>query len=230
MWTANPGDQMRPKKITVSDFWIDETEVTRISYKEFLDATGYRPPFVEEEWADDGWNWKNGNFPPDTGNHPVVLVNWYDAEAYCSWRGKRLPTEAEWQLAALGDLSTGNAYPWGKKYREDALNHGQMAAPNYDDSDGYTTTSPVGSFPNGNSPFGLADAFGNVWEFTADYRRSSWDLYTKKEHDAQAGGPGLYVAVRGGSYFFDLRPNPGGERNEFLSEIRRKTSGFRCAK
>ena len=72
--------------------------------------------------------------------------------------------------------------------------------------------------------------FGNVWEFTSDFRRSSWDFYDTTEIGPEAKGPGLYVAVRGGAYFFDLRPNPGGERNEFLSEIRRKTSGFRCAK
>jgi formylglycine-generating enzyme required for sulfatase activity len=124
----------------------------------------------------------------------------------------------------------GYSYPWGVNYKDNALNHGQMQAPNYDDSDGYLRSAPVGSFPSGNSPYGLSDMFGNVWEFTSDYRRSSWDFYTGEQKDVTATGPGLYVAVRGGAYFFDLRPNPGGERNEFLTEIRRKTSGFRCAK
>ena len=74
--------------------------------------------------------------------------------------------------------------------------------------------------------------FGNAWEFTKDARRASWSFYTnvKSATDTYAAGPSLYVAVRGGSYFFDMRPNPGGERNEFLTEIRRKTSGFRCAR
>ena len=229
LWTANPGNQMRPKKVRVAAFSMDQYEVTRKNYKEFIDATGYRPPFVEEEWADDGWNWADSQIPEGTEDHPVVLVSWYDAEAYCLWKGKRLPTEAEWQLAALGDIRLGYDYPWGKTYQEDALNHGQMAAPNFDDSDGYLTTSPVGAFPSGNSPYGLSDMFGNVWEFTSDFRRSSWDFYSTTDLGPEAKGPGLYVAVRGGAYFFDLRPNPGGERNEFLSEIRRKTSGFRCA-
>ena len=230
LWTANPGNQMRPKKVRVLPFSMDKFEVTRSAYKIFIDTTGYRPPFVEENWADDGWNWKDSQIPTGTEDHPVVLVSWYDAEAYCLWQGKRLPTEAEWQLAALGDLSLNYDYPWGKTYQEDALNHGQMAAPNFDDSDGYLTTSPVGAFPKGDSPYGLSDMFGNVWEFTSDFRRSSWDFYTSTAIGPEAKGPGLYVAVRGGAYFFDLRPNPGGERNEFLSEIRRKTSGFRCAK
>ena len=233
-WTANPGNQMKGKKVQVSSFWMAITEVTRKAYKEFLDETKYRPPFIAEKWAEDGWNWNGTEYPEGTGDHPVILVSWYDAVEYCDWRGKRLPTEAEWQLAALGDASEGRHYPWGTDYNHDVHNHGQIAAPNFDDSDGFLTTSPVGQFPAGNSPYGLQDVFGNAWEFTADARRSSWQYYTnatgQPPKDTTAPGPSLYIAVRGGSYFFDLRPHPAGERNEFLTEIRRKTSGFRCAK
>jgi sulfatase modifying factor 1 len=233
-WTANPSNQMKPKKVRVSSFLIDRTEVTRNAYKEFLDATGYRPPFVSEEWAKDGWNWSGTDYPEGTGDHPVVLVSWYDAQEYCAWREKRLPTEAEWQLAALGSLENKYAFPWGKKYLHDVHNHGQIESPNFDDSDGYLTTSPVGAFPKGNTPLGVQDIFGNAWEFTADARRATWKFYENVTgddlRDSYAPTPTLYVAVRGGSYFFDLRPFPGGERNEFLTEVRRKTAGFRCAK
>ena len=233
-WTANPSNQMKSKRVTVSTFWIDLTEVTRIQYKEFLEATGYRPPFIAEEWAEDGWNWDGSSFPQGTGEHPVVMVSWYDAQEYCAWRGKRLPTEAEWQLAALGDVRLGYDFPWGKEYNHDALNHGKIESPNFDDSDGYLHTSPVGAFPTGRSIYGLDDVFGNAWEFTADARRATWKFYDNAEGDTpsntMAPGPSLYVGVRGGAYFFDLRPNPGGERNEFLTEVRRKTAGFRCAK
>ena len=233
-WTAEPSFQMKPKKVKVSSFWIDLTEVTRIEYKLFLDETGYRPPFISEDWANEDWNWTGTDYPEGTGEHPVIMVNWYDAVEYCKWRKKRLPTEAEWQLATFGDLNQGRNYPWGKDYDHDAHNRGQIAAPNFDDSDGYLRTSPVGSFPSGQSPFGLQDTFGNAWEFTADARRSSWTYYQNTSGspptDTTAPTPSLYVAVRGGSYFFDLRPNPGGERNEFLTEVRRKTSGFRCAR
>ncbi len=233
-WTANPSNQMKSKRVTVSSFWIDLTEVTRQAYKDFLDSTGYRPPFIAEEWAEDGWNWKGTDFPKGTGDHPVVMVSWYDAQEYCAWMGKRLPTEAEWQLAALGDVRLGNNFPWGKEYNHDALNHGQIESPNFDDSDGYLHTSPVGAFSAGRSVYGLEDTFGNAWEFTADARRATWKFYDNAEGDSPkdtiAPGPSLYVGVRGGAYFFDLRPNPGGERNEFLTEVRRKTAGFRCAK
>ncbi len=243
LWETGAGGQrLQPIEVSVSSFWIDLTEVTRAQYKEFLDATGYRPPFVAEEWAEaDPWNWSGTDYPEGTGDHPVVLVSWYDATEFCAWAGKRLPTESEWQLAALGPASGGRIFPWGDTYEDSRLNHGKMDAPNYDDSDGYEFTSPVGAFPTGRSPYGLYDAFGNAWEFTSDWRRDDWSMYVDaagealtsaatKGDDITAPGPGLYAAVRGGAYFFDLRPNPGGERNEFLPEIRRKTSGFRCAR
>ena len=235
---GNGGQRLQPVPVSVSSFWIDLTEVTRQQYQAFLVETGYRPPFVAEDWAnEDGWNWSGTDYPSGTGDHPVVLTSWYDAVEYCTWAGKRLPTESEWQLAALGD--DGRSFPWGNDYSGDLLNHGKMDAPNFDDSDGFEYTSPVDAFPAGRSPYGLYDAFGNAWEFTADHRRDDWSMYTDSAGravtrqggaDITAPGPGLYVAVRGGAYFFDLRPNPGGERNEFLPEVRRKTSGFRCAR
>ena len=225
-----------PRKVWVSGFEIDRTEVTRAAYRRFVEATGYRTPYIDEDWAnEDGWNWSGTTPPKGTDDHPVVLTNWYDARAYCTWAGKRLPDEAEWQLAALGPMDEGRTYPWGTTYDGANLNHGRAEEPNYDDSDGYKTTSPVGAFPGGRSPYGLEDAFGNAWEFAADSRVDSWDLYQGQEKDdgwtdLRAPGPSLYVAVRGGSYFFDMERMPEGERNEFVSELRRKSSGFRCAK
>ena len=227
--------QLAPIPVWVEPFWMDITEVTRSAYREFLVATHYRPPHVNEPWADEGWNWNGVDFPTGTGDHPVVLTNWGDAREYCRWRGKRLPTEAEWQLAALGAGAEARRYPWGSAYSGDKLNHGRSGEPNFDDSDGFLLTAPVGSFPEGRSPYGLMDAFGNAWEFTSDLRVDSWDLIQREErdgvfHEVRSLGPGLYAAVRGGSYFFDLEPYPEGERNHFLVELRRKTSGFRCAR
>lgn len=236
-WVST-GQRLTPRAVWVKPFQIDRTEVTRSAYKRFLDATGYRPPHVEEDWAQEGYNWSGNDFPKGTGEHPVILVSWYDATEYCAWAGKRLPTESEWQLAALGEQSAQRSFPWGKDYDALALNHGKMDEPNFDDSDGYLTTSPVGSFPEGASPYGLMDAFGNAWEFTSDARVDAWELVETTEKRREEGegwtdvhtpGPSLYVAVRGGSYFFDAEAHPAGEQNQFLPELRRKTSGFRCA-
>lgn len=235
LFTSHGGQQLKTRVVRVKPFWIDRTEVTRIAYQTFLVATGYRPPHVAETWADDGWNWTGTDYPDGTGEHPVVLASFYDAQAYCGWAGKRLPTEPEWQMAALGSAGDNRIFPWGDTYDGAKFNHGKMMEPNFDDSDGYLTTSPVGAYPAGRSPFGLEDAFGNAWEFTSDYRVDGWELMDFRDggqglEDVRSPGPGLYVAVRGGAYFFDLRPNPAGERNHFLPELRRKTSGFRCAK
>ncbi len=217
-WELVDGQQMALTAVAVETFEIDRTEVTRGDYGKFLEDSGYRPPHVDEEWADD-WNWE-GVGDEDL---PVVLVNWYDARAYCTWAGKRLPTEAEWQLAALGPDRAGHAWPWGDSYDGSKLNHGKFETPNVDDSDGHLWLSPVGSYPEGRSMFGLDDTFGNAWELTSDWRVEDAAL-------RGTAGPGLYVAVRGGSYYFDLARNPGSERHRFLAELRRKTSGFRCAR
>ena len=233
-WISRAGAGLGPRFVRVSAFEIDRTEVTRADYSSFLQQTGYRLPHVGEAWAEDGWNWISTVPATGTEQHPVVLLSWYDAEAYCGWAGKRLPTEAEWQLAALGPAKEARVFPWGQSYDGSRLNHGRMAPPNFDDQDGYARTSPVGSYPSGRGPYGLHDAFGNAWEYTADLRVDSWDgvrfAHRGLSLDPRAPGPGLRVAVRGGSYYFDLEPNPAGEWAAFSPEVRRKSAGVRCAR
>ncbi len=218
----------------VSAFWIDTTEVTRAAYGAFLAATGYRPPHVEEAWAEAEWNWDGPTPPAGTEDHPVVLTNWYDAREYCAWRGARLPTEAEWRLAAHGPFDTETAYPWGDAYEEGRMNRGQLQEPFYDDADGFRTTSPVGSFPGGRSRYGADDLFGNAWEWVADVRVRSWDEVrfadAATRRDPRTPRLGLYAGALGFAYFADPRPNLAMSHNSFPVELRRKTSGFRCAK
>ena len=231
-----PASQRLPaREVWVDSFQIDRTEVTRSAYADFLADTGHPAPFVDEDWAGEGWNWEEGRIPEGTGDHPVVLVNWYDARAFCRWAEKRLPTEAEWQLAALGPAAGETLYPWGNEWRGEVYNHGQLGDPFFDDSDGYLRTSPVGSFPEGASRNGVQDLFGNAWEWTNDVRVDSWEEMRGERKEGRLANPhtgvlGIYAAVRGSSFYHDLRPNPAGERHGFLLEIRRKTSGFRCAR
>ncbi len=235
-WYSRAGLGLDKRKAAVAPFLIDQTEVTQAAYAGFVEEGGYRPPHVSESWAEADWNWQGTRGREDRADHPVTLVSFYDAQAYCSWRGKRLPTEAEWQLAALGPADAKRTYPWGGRYHGDRLNHGQLDAPHTDHGDGYVWTAPVGQFKEGRSAYGLDDMFGNAWEYTADLRIDDWAGARHEGFDssgamvnATAPGPGLRVAVRGGSFYFDFAPNPGGEWAAFVPESRRKSAGFRCA-
>jgi formylglycine-generating enzyme required for sulfatase activity len=151
--TIGGGDTKFPlKRVAVSDFSIGETEVTNEEYAAFVNAAGYKPPA----------HWKEGKFAPGTGREPVTGVNWKDAVAYCEWLSKelgatvRLPSEAEWILAARGN--TDNQYPWGAEWINDAVASAETNG----------KILPVRSFPAGRSPSGAYEMVGNVWEWTSD--------------------------------------------------------------
>jgi formylglycine-generating enzyme required for sulfatase activity len=161
-------------------------EVTNDQFAEFVAATGHVTHPESRGWGfvwTRGWlrikgaDWRHPR-GPDTdiagrGDHPVVQVSVEDAAAYCGFRGMRLPTDAEWELAARG--IDGRRYPWGEtdpsqtgSRGERRANFGTVACCRPDDSDGWSTTAPVGQFPEGLSPYGLYDMAGNVWEWTSD--------------------------------------------------------------
>lgn len=131
--------------VELSEFYITRVPVTNAQYKVFVDATGHRLPK----------HWQGGAIPPGQEAHPVVWVSWEDAQAFCAWAGVRLPSEEQWEKAARG--TDGRTYPWGE------------AAPdeqrcNFNGYEGSTT--PVGNYPAGASPYGVLDMAGNVWEWT----------------------------------------------------------------
>jgi formylglycine-generating enzyme required for sulfatase activity len=148
-----------PHRVTLKPFYLAETETTNAQYARFLKDTGHPAPLY--------WQDKNLNGP----NQPVVGVTWQDAQDFCRWLTQktgvvhRLPTEAEWEAAARGGL-TGQPYPWGKELPDAAGRYRANYYPNDYADDGFSLTSPVGSFPaNG---YGLFDMAGNVSEWCAD--------------------------------------------------------------
>jgi toxoflavin biosynthesis protein ToxD len=174
----------------VDGYRIDLMPVTQAEYAEFVSTKQAPPPSIDEaSWKAQGFtqdyatmvarfNWVDDAPPVGREDHPVVLVTWKDASAYCEWRGslrgepRRLPTEAEFEKAARGD--DGMAYPWGNLYEAAQLNSAVK---------GPRDTTPVGQFVDGASPFGMLDAAGNVFQWTSSpftsgkmtVKGSAWD-------------------------------------------------------
>jgi formylglycine-generating enzyme required for sulfatase activity len=201
-------------RVDVSAFMIDRFEVTNQEFAAFVEALDYVTDAERHGW---GWHWTgrwhrlakaNWRAPQGPGSsilgradHPVVQVSWHDARAYCHWRGKRLPTEAEWERAARGP---GNRrYAWGDAPPREAgvfrASYGSDHCCAADTADGFLSTAPGGSFPEGRSTEGVDDLTGNVWEWVEDgydpgfYARSP--ASNPLNHD-----PTLMKVIRGGGW------------------------------
>jgi formylglycine-generating enzyme required for sulfatase activity len=193
--------------VTVKPFFIDKTEVTNAQYKEFVDKTGHTTPT----------GWAGGTFPPGADQLPVVNVTWRDAVAYATWAGKRLPTEAEWEVAARG--ADGRLYPWGSNWDASAANVDQKAG----------GLKPVGSSPRSASPCGADDMVGNVWEWTAtDYEPYPGSTATWPKDDAGKERRPIKI-IRGGAFSTGSKVNATW-RGFYEPDKPGDRLGFRCAK
>ncbi|MEG3898523.1 ergothioneine biosynthesis protein EgtB [Microcoleus sp. SVA1_B6] len=209
---------------------IDRYPVTCGQYRDFMESGGYQNP---DWWSADGWKWLQADpvsqplywsENPAFNNHPVCGVSWYEAEAYCNFTGKRLPSEAEWEKAASWDATNQKyrIYPWGEEQPNGSLcNHGNNMA----------NTSPVDAFPKGASAIGCCDMLGNVWEWTA----STFDAYPGFESYpyrgySQAYFDGEHRVLKGGSWATFPQALRSSFRNWYYPGVRQIISGFRCAK
>ena len=195
--------------IKIDSFLIDKYPVTNAQFYDFLNNSGYKPADTTRYLR----NWKLGMFKQGQDKYPVVYVSYDDMMAYAKWAGKRLPSEAEWQLAAQG--TDKRKWPWGDEF------HGTYC------NNSFGRPTPVDAFPKGQSQYGASDMVGNVWQITND-------LYFN--------GTNYFFTIRGGSYYKPesswwyiqggpqeldktqilLMVSPGFDRSETL--------GFRCVK
>ena len=187
---------MASQEITVAAFWIDQHEVTNAEYKKFLDENETdQQPLA---------HWLGGTFPPGQENHPVKGVTWDQAAGYCAWANKRLPTEAEWEIAARGPGPEPPLYPWGP----DPVAGGQI------DDLPLTDTYEVGTKSFNKSPFEVYDMAGNVWEWVGE---PYYGPVTDGHKVLRGGRHGLLVDM---AYRQQAEPNDG----RFVP-----FAGFRCA-
>ncbi|HEY3594373.1 MAG TPA: bifunctional serine/threonine-protein kinase/formylglycine-generating enzyme family protein, partial [Polyangiaceae bacterium] len=206
------------RTVHVDPYYVDKLPVTNREFALFLEVTGYRP---SDAGADRFLShFRAGKVPRGHGLHPVVYVSWDDAHAYAQWAGKRIPSEAEWEKAARG--TDGRKYPWGRS------EPGSSKA-NYGNRDG--GTAPVGSFPEGASPYGALDMAGNVWEWCEDYDVPEFyeEGPPNNPCNVQKGERALLV-MRGGSYMYGARSMRTYSRTSFEAHYRFAGGGFRCAR
>jgi len=214
--------------IRLSSYYIDKYPVTNIQYAKFVANTRHRPPL----------DWEQGKIPDKKNLHPVVMVSWYDAKAYCDNVGKRLPTELEWEKAARG--KKGNRWPWGNKMIPNNLNTYYNVG----------STTLVTRYKQGQSSYGVFDMAGNVSEWTA----SDFIPYTDSSAPSNIFQPKImvessrpqeramkvadlktldgvvYKVRRGGSWKSDPFATSAYHRNFSMPHYASDFFGFRCAK
>ncbi len=182
-----PEDERPQHELVLSPYWIDETEVTTEQYKQCVADGACEAPLTRVAYDN-----------PNRNDHPITYISWEQAADYCHWAGQesgwgegivQLPTEAQWEKAASWDPATQTklTYPWGNEANNDLFHQGN-------------TTAPVGSYPEGASPYGVLDMVGNVWEWIGDWYDE--DYYAQEEFPPDPSGPetGLYKIMRGGGY------------------------------
>jgi formylglycine-generating enzyme required for sulfatase activity len=194
-------------QVEMKGYYMDKYPVTNQQFYQFIQATRYVP----SDTANFLKHWENGTYPQAWADHPVVWVSLEDARAYAKWKGKRLPSEAEWQYAAQG--TDGRTWPWGHTFDSTVCNH----------SLGHTT--PVTHFPGGRSPFGVEDLTGNVWQMCQDEYFNGSFIFSILRGGSFYRPTASWWYVEGGPQPNDrtqmlLRTSPGFDRSE--------TVGFRC--
>ena len=228
------GNAERPvHRVDLNEYYIGKFEVTNAQFKPFCDATGR--PYPEARWTHHSHE-STASYLIDKPNFPVVDVTWDDAISYCEWlsqktdRKYRLPTEAEWEKAARGNLE-GKKYPWGDEEADAGGSYRANCGSESDNDrirakDGFLYTAPVGSYPP--NELGIYDMAGNVWEWCADFYDEGYYSRSPEVNPPGAEG-GEKRVLRGGSWFGGPQHLQCAARLWNYPSIRYASTGFRVA-
>jgi sulfatase modifying factor 1 len=212
--TAGRADEQPQRMIYLDAYAIDAFEVTNERYLKFGEATGHRNP-------PDIYGTGLLTSAKEIEHLPVVQVSWYDAQAYCRWTRKRLPSEAEWEKAARG--TEGRRFPWG-----DDLPTPRHA--NFDrEWDGIRTLEPVGSLPAGDSPYGVKDMAGNAREWVQDWYDPQYYAFSP-ERNPRGPEKGVVRSIRGGSWHSPISDIGAAARGRGGFALQTHGTGFHCAR
>ena len=192
-------------KVYLDDYWIDRTPVTNAMYRKAVEAGACTKPHDTKHYDD-----------PKYRDHPVVYVDWNQAQAYCQWVGGILPSEAQWEKAARG--TDGRIYPWGNQTPDKSLS-------NFGGNVGDTTS--VGNYPKGASPYGSLDMAGNVWEWANDWYDGNY-YQNSPVKNPRGADSGQYRVVRGGSWGMVSWALRSASRVRVLPINGVDHGGFRC--
>ncbi len=201
-----PRSNQPQRRVYLDAFTIDKTEVTKEAFGSFVDANGYQASGWHEEDVE------------NQADEPVVGVLWRDADAYCRWAGKRLPTEAEWEKTARD--TDGRRYPWGNQWRPDRANIAES---------GHGDVIAVGSYPTGASPYGALDMAGNAAEWVADYFAFGY-YHHAPAHNPPGPDRVMDHVLRGGSWASPREHAQTYFRDSSHSARPNVRVGFRCAR
>jgi len=225
--------------VDLPPYYIGRYPVTQAQYARFVQAANHRVPYVDPKkysWAKPyNWDRRQKQPPRRLTDHPVVLVSWDDAVAYCRWAGLRLPIEAQWEKAARG--TDERLYPWGNEWDPAKCNSAEKWAGRslttyeewkkwWDDLDygSQARTTPVGAYsPAGDSPYGCADMAGNVWEWCADWYKGYPGTTCERSEFGEK-----YRVLRGGSWYNIHNWVRAASRPRDYPVLLNVNYGFRC--
>ena len=217
-------DEEPVHRVTLSSYWIDKYEVTSSNFSAFLNKNKNEAHRFIEITPTVTIELKNNMYRPRKGleNYPVNRVSWFGANAYCRWKGKRLPTEAEWEKAARG--TDKRIFPWGNEFPDNS----RVTYRRKFNEQGFQVMEPVDGMKHGVSPYGVHHMAGNVWEWVSDWFDATVYQDENRE-DPQGPESGTSKVLRGGNWYYKAYYMRTTYRFNEKPEIFKVWQGFRCA-